>query len=176
MERMSETPIKIKSVKTDDIYDLTCARKVKLNEEAIAQIALICDEPEIYDNVFQSIFKGKRYTQDNAKVFIDLLFDGLQKKNRFDWLILHKGAIVGTVGIKSLNGEIGYWQSKRHPGVMALAVQEVCKMAKEAGFSFLWALVKKSNTPSIKVLKKAGFKLIGNVETAEETSKYQINF
>ena len=164
----SKDPIEIRSQKTDKTYTFVRADRVPLGEAAVAQIAKVCDEPEIYDNVFSSIFKGKRYTEDNARMFTKLVSDGWVNENRFDWLILYEEVIVGTAGIKSLEGELGYWQSNQHPGVMTLAVQSLCSLAKDAGFISLWAYVKKSNTPSIKVLKGSGFKLDADLTAKRE--------
>lgn len=167
---------KIKSQKTDKLYSFIRADKISLEENAVRQIAKVCDEPQIYDNVFAEIFKGKRYSEDNARVFTKLVSDGWTKGTRFDWLILHEGEIVGTIGIKSLEGEIGYWQSSKHPGVMTLVVKDLCSQAKEAGFSSLWAYVKRTNVPSIKVLNGAGFKLDPNLTASrEDTYGYRIS-
>jgi RimJ/RimL family protein N-acetyltransferase len=172
-----EFPIEIQSQKTGNTYILINAGKIQFDEAAVEQITKICNESEIYDNVFASIFRGKRYTEDNARVFKKLVSEGFLNKTRFDWLILYNGAIVGTIGIKSLDGEIGYWQSHKHPGVMTLATQKICSMAKEAGFSSLWAYVDKSNNPSLKVLEKAGFKLdIDLSAKREDALGYRSNF
>jgi RimJ/RimL family protein N-acetyltransferase len=174
--KFPEYPIEIQSQKTGYTYTLIVAGGVQF-DEAVIQITKICNEPEIYDNVFAAIFKGKRYTEDNARVFVKLVSEGFLNKTRFDWLILYDGAIVGTIGIKSLDGEIGYWQSNKHPGVMTLATQKLCSMAKEVGFSSLWAYVTKSNEPSIRVLEKAGFKLDKNLtEKREDVFGYRANF
>lgn len=99
------------------------------------------------------------------------------KKNRFDWLVQHEGKIVGTVGIKSLDGEIGYWQSNKHPGVMSTVVEKICILAKDAGFSMLWAHVDKSNTASIRVLEKSGFTKQDNpVKPSQDLLYYSIDF
>lgn len=164
----SKNPIEIRSQKTGKTYILAPADSLSLDKDAWTQISKVCDEPEIYDRVFATAFNGKRYTEDNARVFTELALEGWLKKNRFDWLILHKGTIVGTIGIKSPEGEIGYWQSSKHPGVMTLALQSLCLLAKEAGLSALWAYVQKTNIPSIKALEKAGFKRDKNLTTQRE--------
>ena len=158
MHSFSEIHIEIRSRKTGKSYVLAPVSRVQLNELVETQIAKVCDEPEIYDNIFAGILKGKRYSEDHARTFTKLVSEGWNK-NRFDWLILNEGTVVGTAGIKSLDGEIGYWQSNKHPGVMTIVVQSICVLAKDAGFSSLWAYVKKSNLPSVKVLEGAGFKL-----------------
>lgn len=172
----SENPTEIRSRKTGKSYAFVCAGGVQLGETAIRQIAKVCDEPEIYENVFAAIFKGKRYSEENARTFTKLVSEGWNR-NRFDWLILSDGAVVGTVGIKSLDGEIGYWQSNQHPGVMTIAVQTLSVLAKDAGFSSLWAYVRKSNVPSVKVLEGAGFKLDKELtERREDAYGYRIVF
>jgi RimJ/RimL family protein N-acetyltransferase len=172
-----ENPIEFKSLKTGQAYIFACAGLVQLNADSVTQITNVCNESEVYDNVFASIFKGKRYSEDNAQTFIKLVSEGWISKNRFDWLILHEGTIVGTIGIKSLDGEIGYWQSNKHPGVMTFAVQKVCSLAKEAGLSSLCAYVKKSNAPSIRVLEKTGFKLDSDLtEKRDDVYGYRTKF
>ncbi len=159
------------------MYSFIRADLISLDEKEIKQIARVCDEAEIYDNVFAEIFKGKRYSEDNARIFTKLVSEGWMKECRFDWLIIHEGDAVGTIGIKSLEGEIGYWQSSKHPGVMTLATQTLCSQAKGAGFSSLWAYVKRTNTASIKVLEGAGFKLDANLTAKrEDTYGYRISF
>lgn len=170
-DNFSKYSTEIKSQKTGQIYELLIAAEVKFDEEAVKQVTKICNESEIYNNVFASIFKGKAYTEDNARVFQKIITDGILNKTRFDWFILYDGTIVGTVGIKSLDGEIGYWLSNKHPGVMTLAAKKICFMAKDAGFTSLWASVKKSNAPSIRVLEKAGFRL-----DQELSEKYENEF
>ncbi len=172
----SDDSISVHSKKTGKNYELKCIGKVNLNDDVVNQITSVCREPEIYNNVFESIFKGKPYTLDNAKFFTNLLSDGWIKKDRFDWLIHHEGMVVGTIGIKSLEGEIGYWQSNKHPGVMSVAVEKVCLLAKNAGFSMLWAQVDKNNIASIKVLEKSGFTKDSNQsEASEEIQRFSIS-
>lgn len=155
----SRDPVALRSPKTQKNYSLVRADCVPLGPESATQIARVCDQPEIYQNLFESVLKGRRYSEADAKFFLNHLLEGWNNKDHFDWLILHDEIIVGTVGIKSLNGEIGYWQSNEHPGAMSLAVEAVCASAKLAGFESLWAHVTKSNAPSIRVLEKAGFTL-----------------
>ena len=172
----SKNPLQIQSQKTGKTYFFARADCISLGETAVGQIARICDEPEIYYNVFAAIFKGKRYSEDNARTFTKLVTEGWTNGNRFDWLILHDGEIVGTIGIKSLDGEIGYWQSRKYPGVMTLVTRSLCSQAKAAGFFSLWAYVKKANTPSIKVLEGAGFELDNDLTSKrEDTYGYRAN-
>ncbi len=172
-----ENSIEIRSLKTGKDYIFVCAGQVYLNDDSVTQITNVCNESEVYNNVFSTIFKDKRYSADNARTFIKLISEGSKCKNRFDWLILYEGAIVGTVGIKSLDGEIGYWQSNKHPGVMASAVQKLCTLAKDAGFTSLWAHVKKSNIASIRVLENAGFKLdLDLTKKHDDLYKYRSTF
>lgn len=167
----------IQSRKTGKAYTFARADAIKLGEAAISQIAKVCDEPEIYDNVFSAVFKGKRYSENNARTFIKLVSEGWINRDRFDWLILHDGVVVGTIGIKSLEGEIGYWQSSNHPGVMTLTARTLCSQAKEAGFTSLWAYVKKVNIASIKVLEGAGFKLDSDLTAKREDAYgYRVKF
>lgn len=79
----SDTSIGVHSKKTGKIYELKCIGKVNLNDDVVNQITNVCSEPEIYSNVFESILKGKSYTSDNARYFINLLSDGWYKKKSF---------------------------------------------------------------------------------------------
>lgn len=171
-----EEATRIKSRKTEKNYSMARADRISLGENAVKQIANVCDEPAIYDNVFSEIFKGQRYSEDKARTFTKLVSEGWINGTRFDWFILHEEKIVGTIGIKSLEGEIGYWQSSQHPGVMTLATQILCSQAKKAGFSSLWAYVKRTNAPSIRVLQGAGFKLdVHLTAKREDTFGYRIS-
>jgi RimJ/RimL family protein N-acetyltransferase len=176
MSNILKDAFKIQSQKTNKEYTVVCAEEASLNEAAVNQITEVCDEPEIYDNIFSSIFKGKRYTKENAKFFVNLMSEGVASQNRFDWLILYDEQIVGTIGIKNLDGEIGYWQSNKHPGVMTEVAIKVCSLAKIAGFKSLHAYVDKTNIPSVKVLKRAGFEIDSKLEGIDdETLGYKVS-
>jgi RimJ/RimL family protein N-acetyltransferase len=172
-----DVPIEIRSRKTDKVYILARGDRVLLDERARARIVGICNEPDVYDNVFAAILNGARYTERHATMFTKLVSDGWTNGDRFDWLILHKNEIVGTIGIKSLHGEIGYWQCNEHPGVMTSAARSVCSLAKAAGLPSMWAYVKKTNAPSIKVLEGAGFVLDAALtERREDAYGYRSDF
>ncbi len=173
----AKNPVEIRSRKSGKTYTFVRADSIALSETFIVQIAKVCDEPEIYNNVFAAIIKGKRYSEANARVFTALLSEGWKNGNRFDWLILYEEVIVGTIGIKSLDGEIGYWQSNKHPGVMTSAAHTLCRFAKDAGFTHLWAYADKTNSASIKVLVGAGFNLDPDLTAKrEDVFGYRINF
>lgn len=150
---------KIVSNKTKDTYFLVRPDQVVLPHDAVIQVHRVCQEKEVYENVFKLAFHGRPYSEDRAQWFIIHIIEGWENKSHFHWLIMNKGSIVGTIGIKTTDGEIGYWQSKNHPGVISNALNEVCEYAKTLGFASLWAYVKKDNLASIRVLEKNLFLL-----------------
>ncbi len=174
--KFSKSSIQIRSAKNERTYDLVAADSVAFDDATLSQIVSVCNEPEIHDNVFSAFLHDKVYTKENAQTFANLVLDGWKTRTRFNWLIVHEGSVVGTIGIKSLEGEIGYWQSAGHPGVMTKAVRSICSLAKDAGFSTLWAYVKKTNVGSVKVLERAGFKPDSNLtDNRVDAYGYRLN-
>lgn len=149
---------RIQSSKSNRSYDLIRADQAIFSAAAAKQIASICSQPEVY-KLFEPVFKGRPYGEKDAEFFIGHIQDGWKNGTNFHWIIFFKEEIVGTVGIKSIDGEIGYWQSNLHPGVMSLALTKICAFAETAGMPAFWAFVKRDNEASIRVLEKAGFKL-----------------
>jgi RimJ/RimL family protein N-acetyltransferase len=146
------------SHKTGKEYALVLADQVTFGPNAAKQIASICSQAEVY-KIFEALFKGRPYAEKDAEFFINHVQAGWKNRTNFHWMVFDDEEIVGTVGIKSVDGEIGYWQSNRHPGVMSFAVKKLCDFAKAAGMPSLWAYVRRDNIASIRVLERAGFEL-----------------
>ena len=152
-------PEVLHSKKTGREYALVRADSYPLDHSSIQDVQSLCNQTEIYHSLFQPSLKGASYSEEDAKFFVNHILDGWQQKKHFNWLLTHDERIVGTIGIKSLNGEIGYWVSNQHPGVMSPAVKKLCELAKKAGLQTLWAQVRSDNKPSLKVLSNGGFAL-----------------
>jgi len=146
------------SRKTRKSYVLVRADHATFSPNAAKQIFSICSQAEVY-KLFEALFKGRPYSEKDAEFFLNHVREGWKTKTSFHWMVFAEDEIVGTVGIKSIDGEIGYWQSNQHPGVMSIAVKKICDFAKTAGLPSLWAYVRRDNTASIRVLEKAGFEL-----------------
>lgn len=155
------------SDKTKKNYALIRADQAKFSSGATKQIASICSQAEVY-KLFEALFKGRPYAEKDAEFFINHVQGGWKNKTNFHWMVFSDEEIVGTVGIKSIDGEIGYWQSNLHPGVMSLAVKKLCDFAKIAGLSSLWAYVRRDNLASIRVLERAGFELDEDLTSKRE--------
>jgi RimJ/RimL family protein N-acetyltransferase len=143
------------SHKTRKKYTLVRVDQVTFGPNAAKKIASICSQAEIY-KLLEAMFKGRLYAEKDAEFFLNHVLAGWKSKINLQWMILDEGEIVGTVGIKSIDGEVGYWQSNQHPSVMPLAVKKLCDFAKDAGLPSLWAYVRRDNIASICVLERAG--------------------
>ena len=131
-------------------------------------IASICGQKLVYDFLFKERFKGRPYTQEDAKGFISWAQEGWRKNEYFVFLIRNsKSEIVAAVDIKSNNlksAEMGYWSSSETPGVMTNTVVSLCNVAKKAGFCELFGLTVVDNIRSQNVLNRAGFINEGHLE------------
>jgi ribosomal-protein-alanine N-acetyltransferase len=88
----------------------------------------------------------------------------------FGWVILEAAAIVGTVGLENVrrgdnqDASIGYWVDAGHRGrgIATRAVALVLEAAHDPiSLHRIQAHVPVDNRPSIRVLEKNGFELIG---------------
>lgn len=135
-------------------------------------IASICGQKLVYDFLFKDRFKGRPYTQEDAKGFISWAQEGWRRNEYFVFLIRNsKSEIVAAVDIKSNNlksAEMGYWSSSETPGVMTNAVASLCKIAKQAGFCELFGLTVPDNIRSQNVLIRAGFTNEGHLEREDK--------
>ena len=151
----------IVSAKTGRGYMLEPVTALPGTPETIENIVSICNEPDIYDVLFKKKCQGKPYTSENGESFLNWAKKGWDENTHFVFVLRddHKRHI-GTVDIKSNDtnmGEIGYWASAKHQGVMTPAVQVLCEIAQKAGFKSLCAYTAVPNQRSQKVLLNNGF-------------------
>lgn len=139
--------------------------KTSISEANINEIIEACNQESIYNILFREKFKGNKYSELNAKQFIDWAVKGWQDRAYFVYLLrLTNGKVVGCIDIKSSNldaGEIGYWMNCNFAGYMTNAVLGIVKQAEMAGFKTLVAYTKLENRKSKGVLERAGFNYAG---------------
>ena len=145
---------------TGQTYHLVRASDVPTGAEALARIAAICNEPEIYEWLFRGRLSGQAYTPDMARHFLQWAGEGWAAGTHFVFTVVDRdGAVAAACDIKTNTriAEIGYWSSRNHRGVMTNAVRGLITLATEAGFVGLFARTKPGNTRSEAVLARAGF-------------------
>jgi RimJ/RimL family protein N-acetyltransferase len=158
---------------TDETFFLTSGDNASCYDPIhYQQIAAICNQPLVYNALFAHRLRGQPYTIQDAKSFLDWAEEGWRHQSHFVFLITrHDGEIVGAIDIKSPDiqcAEIGYWISTEYPGVMTNTVQHLCRIAQQAGYQSLFGLVKPHNIKSWKVLQRAGFEKVDQVQLGEQ--------
>lgn len=135
-----------------------------ISEEDVKRIAEICNSSKVFDLLFadMEIFKGKRYETKDAEFFInDKSRKEWKEKKAFVYVVKDSSdKIVCAVDIKSTEtdgAEIGYWAAEDSPGWMTNSVVALESIAKKAGYKRLFALVRKGNNASGRVLIRADF-------------------
>ena len=132
-------------------------------------------------NIFDVFLKGRKYTDEDAKNWINISNKGWQENAIFTYLIRNdEGRVAGAIDIKSNNldrAEIGYWADDNQPGFITNANVVLGKIAKKAGYKKLFGLVKPENDKSKKVLKRAGYNYICNEsdDNNEECERYELD-
>ncbi|MDP4038736.1 MAG: GNAT family N-acetyltransferase [bacterium] len=170
----------IKNYITGENYTLNSVDgSFRLTDRDYSQITKICNEPDIYNLLFRERFKGRKYVKQDARIWMSMAKQGWEESSNFIFLVRdNNGSIVGAIDIKSpdLSGaEIGYWASAYARGFMTNTLKKLCKIAEEAGYSSLFALILSRNLKSIGVIKRSGFKNLGLVnERGKDFCKYQI--
>jgi len=110
------------------------------------------------------------YTLRDAKQWIKKNLKELKKKqpDMLSFVIDIGGKVVGAVAFHKIEtghqAEIGYWLAKKYwgQGIMTEAVRKVTDFGfKGQGLKRIYAYVFALNQASMKVLKKAGYKLEG---------------
>ena len=149
------------STKTGSEYFFVRADAFVPQNKTAEQIASICGHPSVYNAIFFEAFKGKPYTSESARFFIQMIQEGWKSGAAFHFLVITADhEVIGTVGIKSHDagaGEIGYWTSPLHSGIASKALEMLCAEAAQAGINSLYAYVKPNNSASIRVLEKNSF-------------------
>jgi len=109
------------------------------------------------------------YTLKNAKDWVGKSLKENRKKKPtiINFVIDIKGEVAGSIGFSKIEGhraEIGYWLARKYwsKGIMTKAMKLITKFGFEKlKFKRIYGYVFPFNKPSMKVLKKAGYKFEG---------------
>jgi len=109
------------------------------------------------------------YTLKDAKEWVAKNLREAKKKDpaKISFVIDIRGEVAGSVGFSKIEGyraEIGYWLAEKYwsKGIMTEAVKSATKFGFEKlKLKRIYAYVFPFNKPSMRVLKKAGFKFEG---------------
>lgn len=143
-------------------FDAACP----LSDADITGIVAICNEPLVWRFLFRDRLGGRRYQERDARDFAAWARNGWESGEQMVFLLRdacgHIGACV-DIGRRDASGEalIGYWAGARHRGVVTNAVECLARLAAEAGYLKLVALVEPENMRSSAVLQRTGFSLSG---------------
>jgi len=141
----------------------------RLSNVDVADLVRICNEPLVWRFLFRDRLGGRRYGEQDARDFLEWARAGWGSGEHMIFLLRdpqeHIGACVDVGRLdESRSALIGYWAGARHRGVMTNAVECLARLAKEAGYLKLVALVESENVRSSSVLERAGFSLLGSQE------------
>lgn len=151
----------ISNFKTGEKYKLEGGNQMVLTENDVNKIVEICNQENTYEMLFRKLFNNKEYTIEDAKNFINKVKAGWRNQNEFIFFVRKiENEIIGAIDIKSTDkerAEVGYWSDENYSGFMTNTLNELIKIAKEAGYKKLFAGVRDDNDKSINVLIRAGF-------------------
>lgn len=164
---------------TGEKYEMLGGKDMVFSDEDIKKIVEICNRLNVYDILFKKRLKGRPYTEEDARGFINnLVKEGWEKQTNFVFIIRKSDSeIIGAIDIKSADldrAEIGYWADENYSGFMTNTVNELLSLAKEGGFKKLFAGVLARNDKSIEVLKRSGFiKINKDIKDDEPHFEYE---
>lgn len=160
----------VKVVKITNFLDKSTGYLIPLNESCkitdndIKRIVEICNNNVIFNRLFAKldIFKGRKYEEKDAHRWVNNMGKkGWLEQNTFVYIIKDNSEkIVCAIDIKSNNlkaGEIEYWAAADSPGWMTNTIIALARLAKNAGYKKLSAIVESDNEASAKVLLRARF-------------------
>ncbi|MEI6886820.1 MAG: GNAT family N-acetyltransferase [bacterium] len=157
--------------------------KLGLIEKDFENIKDICNQPLVYEFIFNEKLIGKPYSIEKAHDFLTWSEKGWSESTHFPFVIRdEEKRIIGAIDIKSnnpVNAEVGYWIDGGITGFMTNALIGLVSMAKEAGYKSLTALARQDNYRSKGVLVRAGFKNVGQEEdkkTGRIRDKFELQF
>ena len=152
--------LSIRNHLSGSLYEFVRACDVSDESSSIARIVSICNEPSIYEWLFQGPLGGRPYDEGKARQWLQWSNEGWSSGTHFVFAVLDdQRRVAAACDIKSQgpSAEIGYWASQQDRGVMTNAVMAMCVLAADAGFRELFARTKKANHRSQAVLQRAGF-------------------
>ncbi|MGJ8657908.1 MAG: GNAT family N-acetyltransferase [Akkermansiaceae bacterium] len=172
----NDISIPVRNHLTGSTYFLRRADEVEATDTMLERLIAISNEPKVYSWIFQERLKGQAYGMAMAKGFFKMGSDGWNNHEQFVFMLLTEdGHPAANIDIKTadINGaEIGYLSSNKHSGVMTNTVLAVAAIAREAGYTMLWARSLKDNIDSSRVLVRAGFTFNEKRSTECETYHY----
>jgi RimJ/RimL family protein N-acetyltransferase len=134
---------------------------VPVTDEDVDALVAACNQPLIYQRLFQHRLHGHPYALADAVRFFAWAHQGWKSRAWFVFLMRDPHhQLIGAIDIKSAHitgAEIGYWASASSPGIMTNALIQLSELAKEAGYQQLTALIAPENEKSMRVATRAGF-------------------
>jgi len=136
----------------------------------VASIAKHANDRDIWINL-RDMFPHP-YAIENARWYVEHVAD---QQPRLQFVIDVAGEACGTIGlvlgedIQRCSAEVGYWVGRRHwnRGIATSAVRGLCEYGfKALGLHRIFATVIVWNSPSFRVLEKAGFQREGVLRNA----------
>jgi len=153
---------------TGRAYQLVRASDICCETTIVARMVATCNEPEVYDGYFRENLGGRPYTEHDARYWLKRSGAQWSRGICFHFAVVDEMKMVaaacyirGACYVRDPSyddsGEIGYWASQGHRGVMTNAITAMCVLAADAGFRRLFARTDKGNAKSQAVLARAGF-------------------
>lgn len=151
----------VRSLKTGAMYLLQRADAIESTDRNLADIVRICNEPAVYQVLFAEVLAGQPYPREKAARFLEWAAKGWRDGTHFVFLVTTADErVVAAIDIGSARldaGEVGYWCSAEHTGLMSAALAALCELAGAAGYTGLFARTKLANIRSQSVLLRNGF-------------------
>ena len=161
MDSYLNRKIQIKNALSGEEYTLTPLHEVPPTKDRLNEVKSICNEPLVYKWCFKELCKGSSYPEKLAVEWFQWSKSGWEEDTHYVYAVLdNENHIAAACDIKSSNkenAEVGYWASALHRGIMTNTVISLVKIAKEAGFTNLFADIHPENKRSLAVIRRCGF-------------------
>jgi RimJ/RimL family protein N-acetyltransferase len=138
----------------------------KLSEKQLSEIEKIFNQTGVKP-IFGQKLMAKRITKDFIEDFLNHYKSGFKENKLYLFLIIEGNIVVGGIDLQVVDDEaatVGFWQDNKVSGYMTNSLVAVCKIAHEYGFKILDGYVEKENHYATKVLVRAGFDYLGEVQ------------
>ncbi|MEM7601228.1 MAG: GNAT family protein [Verrucomicrobiota bacterium] len=163
---------------TRDHLTLIRVADIDCSQAQFDRIISICNESVVFSSLFSEMFPEGRYPESAAQEFVRWSKEGWEKGTHFVFATVDSdGLVVSTSDIKSNqrdDAEIGYLCSAAHSGVMTNSVSAMLNLAVEAGFRSFIAHVRAHNVASQRVLKRVGFRRVGESPPGSKRLRYRL--
>ncbi len=163
--------------RSDRPYTLGRADALEVTPARLTEMVAASNEPAVYGWLWRERLEGQPYPTSKAEEFFGWARAGWRDGTHFVFLILAgeggDGPLAGALDIKSADlghdggegAEIGYLLRAEHSGAMTPAVLALQTLAQDAGYRSLWARVRPGNERSRRVLERAGFREVGEMDS-----------